>query len=104
MHSYTNLEFSESSLEKIFLISQSNSYGTLVQFETTQPLKAHWNCGYRWPHRWLRRGRIFFGRMFAVPARDTNYFTENKKFYVVNYSDSPFNVSRDLRQDSGDWP
>jgi len=41
----------------------------------------------------------FFGRMFAVPARDTNYFTENKKFYVVNYSDSPFNVSRDLRQD-----
>ena len=41
----------------------------------------------------------FFGRMFAVPPRETNYFTENKKFYVVNYSDSPFNVSRDLRQD-----
>jgi DMSO/TMAO reductase YedYZ molybdopterin-dependent catalytic subunit len=40
-----------------------------------------------------------FGRMFAMPPRETNYFTENKKFYVVNYSDSPFNVSRDLRQD-----
>ena len=40
-----------------------------------------------------------FGRMFAMPPRETNYFTENKKFYVVNYSDSPFNVSRELRQD-----
>ena len=40
-----------------------------------------------------------FGRMFAMPPRETNYFTPNNKFYVVNYSDSPFNVSRDLRQD-----
>ena len=40
-----------------------------------------------------------FGRMFAMPPRETNYFTSNSKFYVVNYSDSPFNVSRDLRQD-----
>ncbi|WHZ22391.1 MAG: hypothetical protein OJF47_001503 [Nitrospira sp.] len=40
-----------------------------------------------------------FGRMFAMPPRETNYFTQNSKFYVVNYSDSPFNVSRDLRQD-----
>ena len=40
-----------------------------------------------------------FGRMFAMPPRETNYFTQNQKFYVVNYSDSPFNVSRDLRQD-----
>src|SRR5688572_20767560 len=40
-----------------------------------------------------------FGRMFAMPPRETNYFTQNQKFYVVNYSDSPFNVSRNLRQD-----
>ncbi len=40
-----------------------------------------------------------FGRMFAMPPRETNYFTPSSKFYVVNYSDSPFNVSRDLRQD-----
>ncbi len=40
-----------------------------------------------------------FGRMFAMPPRETNYFTPNSKFYVVNYSDSPFSVSRDLRQD-----
>lgn len=40
-----------------------------------------------------------FGRMFAMPPRETNYYTQNNKFYVVNYSDSPFNVSRDLHQD-----
>jgi DMSO/TMAO reductase YedYZ molybdopterin-dependent catalytic subunit len=37
-----------------------------------------------------------FGRMFAIPPRETLYFTPNEKFYVVNYMDSPFNVSRDL--------
>ncbi|WP_447973992.1 molybdopterin-dependent oxidoreductase [Nitrospira sp. Kam-Ns4a] len=37
-----------------------------------------------------------FGRMFAMPPRETLYFTPNDKFYVVNYMDSPFNVSRDL--------
>lgn len=37
-----------------------------------------------------------FGRMFAVPPRETLYFTPTDKFYVVNYMDSPFNVSRDL--------
>jgi hypothetical protein len=37
-----------------------------------------------------------FGRMFAVPPRDTSYFTPNEDFYIVNYMDSPFNVSRDL--------
>lgn len=37
-----------------------------------------------------------FGRMFAMPPRETVYFTPNEKFYVVNYMDSPFNVSRDL--------
>src|SRR5712691_9940722 len=40
-----------------------------------------------------------FGRMFAVPPRDTTYFTSNEKFYVVNYSDSPFSLSRDVRID-----
>src|SRR2546427_9743043 len=40
-----------------------------------------------------------FGRMFAVPPRDTSYFTPNDKFYIVNYSDSPFSVSRDLNAD-----
>ncbi|MEW6544348.1 MAG: molybdopterin-dependent oxidoreductase [Nitrospirota bacterium] len=37
-----------------------------------------------------------FGRMFAMPPRETVYFTPNAKFYVVNYMDSPFNVSRDV--------
>lgn len=37
-----------------------------------------------------------FGRMFAIPPRETAYFTPNDKFYIVNYMDSPFNVSRDL--------
>jgi DMSO/TMAO reductase YedYZ molybdopterin-dependent catalytic subunit len=37
-----------------------------------------------------------FGRMFAVAPRETSYFTPNDKFYIVNYSDSPFGVSRDL--------
>ena len=36
------------------------------------------------------------GRMFAVPPRETLYFTPNDTFYVVNYMESPFNVSRDL--------
>jgi DMSO/TMAO reductase YedYZ molybdopterin-dependent catalytic subunit len=42
-----------------------------------------------------------FGRMFAVPPRETTYFTPNDKFYVVNYSDSPFGASmtRDVNQD-----
>jgi DMSO/TMAO reductase YedYZ molybdopterin-dependent catalytic subunit len=40
-----------------------------------------------------------FGRMFAVPPRETLYFTPNDKFYVVNYSDSPFSVSRELDQE-----
>src|SRR5229473_5102741 len=42
-----------------------------------------------------------FGRMFAVPPRDTTYFTPNDKFYVVNYSDSPFSLSRDVKV--GQW-
>lgn len=37
-----------------------------------------------------------FGRMFAVPPRDTTYFTPNAKFYVVNYSDGAVSVSREL--------
>jgi DMSO/TMAO reductase YedYZ molybdopterin-dependent catalytic subunit len=40
-----------------------------------------------------------FGRMFAMPPRETNYFTPNDKFYVVNYMDSPYNLSRDLNQE-----
>jgi DMSO/TMAO reductase YedYZ molybdopterin-dependent catalytic subunit len=36
------------------------------------------------------------GRMFAVPPRETLYFTPNDTFYVVNYMESPFNISRDL--------
>ena len=40
-----------------------------------------------------------FGRMFAVPPRETSYFTPNDKFYVVNYSDSPFSLSRDIKAD-----
>ena len=36
------------------------------------------------------------GGMFAVPPRDTVYFTPNDKFYTVNFSDSPYNFSRDI--------
>ena len=36
-----------------------------------------------------------FGRMFAIPPRDTTYFTPNSKFYVVNYADSAVSMSRD---------
>jgi len=39
------------------------------------------------------------GSMFAVPPRDTLYFTPNDKFYTVNYMDSPYNLSRDLDQE-----
>jgi DMSO/TMAO reductase YedYZ molybdopterin-dependent catalytic subunit len=37
-----------------------------------------------------------FGRMFAVPPRDTIYFTPNDKFYVVNYADSAVGFSREV--------
>ena len=37
-----------------------------------------------------------FGRMFAIPPRETTYFTPNNKFYVVNYADSVVNVARDV--------
>ena len=37
-----------------------------------------------------------FGRMFAIPSRDTTYFTPNAKFYVVNYADSAVSMSRDV--------
>ena len=39
---------------------------------------------------------VVFGRMFAMPPRDTTYFTPNAKFYVVNYADGAVSVSRDL--------
>ena len=39
------------------------------------------------------------GSMFAVPPRETRYFTPNEKFYTVNYMDSPYNLSRDLDQE-----
>lgn len=40
-----------------------------------------------------------FGRMFAVPPRETTYFTPNSKFYVVNYADSAVSVSREINID-----
>lgn len=39
------------------------------------------------------------GRMFAIPPRETSYFTPNDTFYVVNYSDSPFSLARDIKAD-----
>ncbi|HNK50384.1 MAG TPA: hypothetical protein PKX75_15170, partial [Nitrospira sp.] len=45
--------FLESSLEKIFLISQSISYGKLVDHKAAKPPKDHWNCGCGRPHGWL---------------------------------------------------
>ncbi len=36
------------------------------------------------------------GGLFAVPPRETLYFTPNDKFYVVNYMDSPYNLSRNI--------
>ena len=37
-----------------------------------------------------------FGRMFAIPPRETTYFTPNSKFYVVNYADSAVSISREV--------
>ncbi|MDE3226880.1 MAG: molybdopterin-dependent oxidoreductase, partial [Nitrospirota bacterium] len=37
-----------------------------------------------------------FGRMFAMPPRETLYFTPNDKFYIVNYADSAVSVSREV--------
>ena len=36
------------------------------------------------------------GSMFAVPPRDTVYFTPNDKFYTVNFMDASYNFTRDL--------
>ncbi len=44
-------------------------------------------------------GACDIGQMFAVPPRNTLYFTPNDEFYVVNYSKSPFGVTRDLDQE-----
>ena len=44
-------------------------------------------------------GGCDIGSMFAVPPRETRYFTPNDKFYTVNYMDSPYNLSRDLDQE-----
>jgi len=37
-----------------------------------------------------------FGRMFAVPPRETTYFTPTSKFYIVNYADGAVSASRDV--------
>ena len=37
-----------------------------------------------------------FGRMFAVPPRDTTYFTPTSKFYIVNYADGAVSMTRDV--------
>ena len=36
------------------------------------------------------------GSMWAVPPRDTVYFTPNSKFYRVNYNEGSYNFTRDL--------
>lgn len=36
------------------------------------------------------------GSMFAVPPRETTYFTSNDKFYTVNFMDASYNFTRDL--------
>ena len=36
------------------------------------------------------------GRMFAVPPRETTYFTPNSQFYIVNYADGAVSASREL--------
>ena len=36
------------------------------------------------------------GSMFAVPPRETTYFTANDKFYTVNFMDASYNFTRDL--------
>lgn len=41
------------------------------------------------------------GSMFAVPPRDTVYFTPNDKFYTVNFMDASYNFTRDL--DVSQW-
>ncbi|MEE8125932.1 MAG: molybdopterin-dependent oxidoreductase [Nitrospirales bacterium] len=37
-----------------------------------------------------------FGSMFAVPPRETVYFTPNDEFYTVNFMDASYNFTRDL--------
>jgi len=36
------------------------------------------------------------GSMFALPPRDTVYFTPNDKFYRVNFNEGSYNFTRDL--------
>ena len=36
------------------------------------------------------------GSMWAVPPRDTVYFTPNDKFYRVNFNEGSYNFTRDL--------
>ncbi|MDH4360960.1 MAG: hypothetical protein OEW33_09540, partial [Nitrospirota bacterium] len=36
------------------------------------------------------------GSMFAVPPRETVYFTPTDKFYTVNFMDASYNFTRDL--------
>ena len=56
-------------------------------------IQARWSC-YVWP-RWPLPG-CDLGSMFAVPPRDTVYFTPNDKFYTVNFMDASYNFTRDL--------
>ncbi len=44
-------------------------------------------------------GGCDLGGMFAIPPRETLYFTPNDEFYTVNYMDSPYNFTRDLDQE-----
>jgi DMSO/TMAO reductase YedYZ molybdopterin-dependent catalytic subunit len=42
-------------------------------------------------------GVFFWGRLFAVPPRDTPFVTPNDQFYRVNYSDQSLELAASLR-------
>lgn len=46
-------------------------------------------------------GVFFWGRLFAVPARETAFVTPNDRFYRVNYSDHSLEIGSSIRV--ADW-
>lgn len=82
----------ESSLAFNFLLSQSRLMKNWLRMRRRSLLKLSGIAAAAGLTGGCDAVGSVFGRMFAMPPRETNYYTQNNKFYVVNYSDSPFNV------------
>lgn len=52
----------------------------------------------------VEAGVFFWGRLFAVPPRDTPFITPNEQFYRVNYSDRSLEIGAALRVDEWSLP